>query len=104
MRPSRTVVLRCLSVYLGVALAGLAWLAWYDGKGDITGQVTVDGKPLPMGNVVFIPTSGAPAVAASVAADGKYTAVGVPSGEVKVSLDLAAVQSLASAAPKAPGK
>lgn len=63
------------------------------GKGDVSGKVTVDGKPLPMGNVVFIPTGGGPAVSAPLDAEGHYTAYGVLSGENKVSLDLAAIKS-----------
>jgi hypothetical protein len=63
------------------------------GKGNVSGTVTVDGKPLPMGTIVFTSESG-PAVAAEIL-DGKYAAVGVPTGDVKVSLDLSALKSLA---------
>jgi hypothetical protein len=60
------------------------------GKGNVSGTVTVNGKPLPMGVIVFTPESGA-AVAAEII-DGKYSASGVPSGTVKVSLDLRSIK------------
>lgn len=69
------------------------------GKGTVSGEVTVDGKPMPMGIIVFTPDSGL-AVAAEIV-DGKYSAVGVPSGNVSVSLDLNSLKQQAEkAAPK----
>ena len=69
------------------------------GKGNVSGEVTVDGKPLVLGVIVFTPADG-PAVAAEVV-DGKYTAIGVAAGENKVSLDLTNLKQLAqAAAPK----
>ncbi len=69
------------------------------GKGNVSGEVTVDGKPLPIGTIVFTPSQG-PAVAAEII-DGKYSAIGVPTGDVKVSLDLNSLKMLADqAAPK----
>lgn len=66
------------------------------GKGNVSGTVTVNGKPLPMGSIVFTPEHG-PAVAAEIV-DGKYSAVGVPAGDVKVSLNLSNLQLLADQA------
>lgn len=69
------------------------------GKGEVSGEVTVDGKPLTLGAIVFTPASG-PAVAAEVV-DGKYRATGVPTGDCKVSLDLSTLKQLvAQNAPK----
>ena len=69
------------------------------GKGSVSGEVTVDGKPLPIGTIVFTPSQG-PAVAAEII-DGKYSAIGVPTGDVKVSLDLNSLKMLVDqAAPK----
>ncbi len=68
--------------FLFCALAGCG----IGGKGSVSGTVTVNGKPLSMGMIVFTPASGTP-VAAEIS-DGKYEATGVPTGEVKVSLDL----------------
>ena len=101
MSPS-TVSPRWLSVCIALTLLGATGCG---GKGDVTGQVTVDGKPLPMGNVVFTPASGGQAVAAALDENGKYTAHDVPSGEAKVSLDLAAVKAqVAAAGPKTPSE
>ena len=69
------------------------------GKGNVSGEVTVAGKPLPIGTIVFTPSQG-PAVAAEII-DGKYSAIGVPTGDVKVSLDLNSLKMLADqVAPK----
>ena len=63
------------------------------GKGNVTGTVTVDGKPLPMGVIVFTPEKGA-AVSAEIV-DGNFSAVGVSAGNVKVSLDLGGLKLIA---------
>ncbi len=56
------------------------------GKGKISGTVTgPDGKPLPLGQITFVPSSG-PAVSGDVT-DGKYAVQNVPTGAAKVSLD-----------------
>ncbi|MBP3960862.1 hypothetical protein J8F10_37040 [Gemmata sp. G18] len=52
-----------------------------------------------MGNIVFTPESG-PSVVAEIH-DGKYSAEGVPTGDVKVSLDLRNLKTIAEqTAPK----
>jgi len=51
----------------------------------VSGQVTLDGKPLPIGNIIFVPANG-PAVSAPIK-DGAYTAPGVPTGEIKVAVE-----------------
>jgi hypothetical protein len=53
--------------------------------GKVTGTVKYDGKPLPVGTINFIPEKGKP-VPAEIE-DGKYTAIGVPSGKVTVTVD-----------------
>jgi hypothetical protein len=62
------------------------------GKGNVSGEVTVGGKPLPMGIITFTPATGS-AVSAEIV-DGKYNAVGVPVGTVNVSLDLSHLKEL----------
>jgi hypothetical protein len=78
----------CLLMLLPVAALGCGG----GSKGTVSGEVSLDGKPLPAGNVIFTPANG-PAVAGPIK-DGKYTAEGVPTGDVRVSLDLAQLRML----------
>ena len=55
-------------------------------KGTVSGTVTYDGKKLQMGNVTFVPAKGNP-VTAEISEDGTYTAVGVPTGDVKITVE-----------------
>lgn len=55
------------------------------GKGNLSGTVTLDGKPLPAGNISFIPSKG-PGVSGAIQ-DGNYSVHGVPTGEVKVTVE-----------------
>jgi hypothetical protein len=69
------------------------------GKSTVTGKVTLDGKPLSAGTIVFIPARG-PAVSAEVKG-GQYSVAGVPNGEAKVTVDNTAVKALIEAGKKA---
>jgi hypothetical protein len=51
----------------------------------VAGKVSLDGKPLPGGTIIF-QDSKKHAVAAEIK-DGEYTATGVPVGDVKVAVD-----------------
>ncbi|WP_171475366.1 hypothetical protein [Frigoriglobus tundricola] len=53
----------------------------------------MDGKPLPMGVIVFTPDKGSP-ISAEIL-DGKFSALGVQTGNVKVSLDLSSLKLIA---------
>jgi hypothetical protein len=55
------------------------------GKSPVSGTVTLDGKPVNAGTIVFVPAKGA-AVSAQIQ-DGKYSAENVPQGDLKVSVD-----------------
>jgi hypothetical protein len=55
------------------------------GKAKVSGTVELDGKPVQSGNIVFIPSSG-PAVSAPIK-NGQYTAEGVPTGDVRVTIE-----------------
>jgi hypothetical protein len=90
---------RCGFVLLPLLFCALAGCG--GGKGSVSGTVTVNDKPLPMGMIVFTPATGA-AVAAEIK-DGKYEAVGVPAGDVKVSLDLRNLKLIADQSKGAGG-
>jgi hypothetical protein len=69
-----------------VAVAALAAVAGCSGPpthGEVTGTVTVDGKPAPRGAVTFIPVDGKSQTAGGEIKDGRYTAR-VPLGLAKV--------------------
>lgn len=70
---------------LAVALLALVPLGCGRSTGTVTGTVSLDGKALPAGQISFIPSSG-PAVSAQIK-DGAYTVAGVPTGEVKVTVE-----------------
>lgn len=66
-------------VFLALGLAGCA----DSGNGQVSGQVQVDGQPLPKGTIRFDPTDGkAPVTGGSIEA-GRYS-VRVPVGKAKV--------------------
>jgi hypothetical protein len=68
---------------LAAALALLAGCSGPDDRGTVSGEVTIDGKPLSGGLIRFEPTDGKSPAADAPITDGKYTA-SVPLGEVKV--------------------
>lgn len=65
------------------------------GKGKVTGNVTLDGKPLPGGTIVFHPTKGTP-VSAEIT-DGQYTITNAPTGTLAVTVDTAYLKQEAEA-------
>ena len=65
------------------------------GKGKVSGNVTVDGKPLPAGTIVFHPSKGNPV--SSEITDGHYTVTGVPTGNCTVTVDTAYLKQEAEA-------
>lgn len=79
----------------GVVLAGLLTvIGCGTGPSELTGKVTLDGKPVESGKITLIPADGKGQTAGGDIKDGAYTVPGVPSGTVKVSLS----------APKVVGK
>jgi hypothetical protein len=75
-------------------LLGLACLAGCgSGRGNVTGEVTLDGQPLKEGIIRFVPTDGHTPTADAPVSDGHFSA-NVPVGEKRVELS----------APKVVGK
>lgn len=63
------------------------------GKGTLSGEVTLDGKPLPSGTITFYPAKkslGNPLVSAIT--DGKYSVSGVPVGNMKVAVETTSIK------------
>lgn len=65
------------------------------GKGKVTGNVTVDNKPLPGGTITFHPSKGNAASGEII--DGQYTVTGVPTGNARVSVSTAYLKQEADA-------
>ncbi|MBI1914706.1 MAG: hypothetical protein HYS12_08210 [Planctomycetes bacterium] len=73
----------------------LAWLApaalllagCSGGKGDITGEVTYKGEPLPYGRISFVSEVGRHDAFHADIIRGKYTIQGCPAGPVKISIE-----------------
>lgn len=72
---------------VAVLLAGLASGCGPDpGYGEVSGAVTIDGRPAPLGaSVTFVPADGQAATAGAVIENGRY-ATRVPVGVVKVQI------------------
>jgi hypothetical protein len=66
-----------LAVLLAVPITGCG-----PGRGEVSGTVRYNGKPLPLGTIQFLGQDGIPH-AAPIQSDGTYT-VSVPAGEAKV--------------------
>lgn len=63
----------------------LAGCAPSDGMSQVSGTVTLDGKPLETGAITFAPTDGQSPTAGATIQAGKYTAR-IPKGSVKVAI------------------
>ena len=69
--------------------------------GDVTGTVTVDGQPPPVGSSIsFVPADGKSSSAGGAIEDGKYTATKVPVGATKVRIIVPKFASGKAPAPK----
>jgi hypothetical protein len=79
-----------------ITLAGLALLVGVPHvaaeDNEVSGKVTLDGKPLPAGLITFHSKG---AAAAARIGDGKFVIKQAPVGEVKVTVDVASVASTA---------
>lgn len=60
------------------------------GKGTVSGTVTLDGQPLPVGNIAFLPSQG-PGASGRIE-DGKYSVKGVPAGQVTVTVETISIK------------
>jgi hypothetical protein len=63
------------------------------GKGTVSGKVTLDGKPLPAGQISFVGAHGQTATADIK--DGQYTVSNVPTGDVKVTVQTSSIKQQA---------
>jgi hypothetical protein len=57
------------------------------GRGEITGEVTYKGEPLPVGRVTFLSQVGKQEVKSATIIRGKYTIRDFPAGPVKISVE-----------------
>ena len=90
MRVASPVRLRRSLLVLGAfLLTGVVGCG--SGKGSVSGKVTLDGKPLPAGNISFLGPKGQ-AVTADIK-DGQYTASNVPTGDVKVTVQTSSIKT-----------
>ena len=76
-----------------VSLAIAAGCSQQTSQGTVTGTVTLNGQPLPAGEIRFVPADGQSATAGGTISGGKFT-VAVPPGDKKVQIS----------APKVTGK
>jgi hypothetical protein len=68
-----------------VGLGLLALAAGCQGKGDVSGTVTYEGRPLVFGTVLFEGSDGG-LRQSNIGTDGSYTVRGVATGEAKVAV------------------
>jgi hypothetical protein len=77
-----------LSVPIGFLLfLGLLTLLTREYKGDITGKVTLDGKPIPWGRVTFVSQTGNRKSVSGRIKNGVYEVKGCPRGLAKISVE-----------------
>jgi hypothetical protein len=69
--------------------AGLLLLAGCGGggKGDVTGEVTFNGEPLPVGRITFLSEAGKKEAVSAYIVRGKYTIKGCPAGPAKIGIE-----------------
>jgi len=72
--------LACAAGWCALLLAGCS-----PSQGTITGKITYQGKPLPVGTVTFVPAQGGHAVTSDIQ-DGEYKVTKVPVGLVKIAV------------------
>lgn len=102
-KPARSGHLQRSSLFL---LCGPLLLAGCGGsQGTVSGKVLYLGKPLPAGNVTFIPEKGG-ALTAEIKEDGSYTISKVPIGPAKITVETQSVRPPAQGgfAPPMPPK
>jgi hypothetical protein len=68
-------------------------------KGEVSGTVTYQGKPLPVGNVTFVDASSNQALGSSTIDNGKYAISKVPAGPVKILVTTPPPQTAAGSRP-----
>jgi hypothetical protein len=93
MRLNQCHLVAALVVLLSLWVPGCA-----HPKSNVKGTVTLDGKPLYAGKIVFI-TKGAPAVSGEIK-EGQYAVEGVPTGEAAVTVDNDEIKILVEQAKK----
>jgi hypothetical protein len=75
---------RC-RVIAAVLLALLVLTGCDRGRGDVSGIVTFNGKPLPGGMVTFVAVNGQ-AEASRIGEDGTFTITNIPAGPVRITV------------------
>ena len=74
-----------LAALLSLAAFGAAGCG--GGKGEISGEVTFNGKPIPWGRITFLSQVGNKQAISSSIRNGAYTIKGCPAGPVKISVE-----------------
>lgn len=77
------MIRRLLAVGLMTAVLGIGGCGG-EPVGMVSGLVTLDGKPVDGGTVSFLPPAGGIPVTTAIGNDGRFTATGVPVGEMMV--------------------
>ncbi len=85
VNPNPRTAKRTLLAWL--ALAALLLAGCGRGKGDVSGEVTYKGEPLPFGRITFVSEVGRHDTVSAFIIRGKYTIEGCPAGPVKISIE-----------------
>lgn len=78
----RRVAQGCLGLLVFALVSGCG-----GGKGDVTGKVTFEGKPIPWGRITFVSKGGNQLAISSSIKNGEYKIVGCPAGLAKISVE-----------------
>src|SRR5262249_8621367 len=76
------------AVWLSATALGLLALSGCEGKvrGTVAGTVTLDGQPIELGAISFIPVDGQAPTTGGPITNGQYSVANVPTGEMKVAI------------------
>jgi hypothetical protein len=85
-----------LAAVLALTLAGCG------GKGDVSGTVRFNGKPLAGGQVTFVSPDTRDGVHSLILADGSYQVTGCPAGPVKIAVQTGVPRSGPAKRPASP--
>jgi hypothetical protein len=97
----------CLSLTAVVGISGCGGGTPFSAANvyPVTGKVLLpDGNPLTSGNVVFVATRSTVSSLAKIENDGSFTLNGLPEGEYKVRLEVAASSHAKKGSPPFPSK
>jgi len=100
MRAAKSIARATVQVALGwIACVSAGCGPHVAPTGELSGKVTVKGKPVTAGMVKFFPEAGGEPVVTPLGTDGTYRVTGVPIGRTKVAIETLSFRNMAGPPP-----